>query len=67
MGVRAREILHAPMDGIRAVSKAGNKPPLSCMNDGLQAAAGASLGRGAIRITDTIISLPPGFHIRVTN
>ncbi|MCD6561991.1 MAG: hypothetical protein J7L16_09585 [Deltaproteobacteria bacterium] len=55
------------MDGIRAVSKAGNKPPLSCMNDGLQAAAGASLGRGAIQITDTIISLPPGFHIRVTN
>ncbi len=56
MGIRAREILHAPMDGIHVVSKTGNRPPLSCMNDGLQASTGASLGRGAIRITDTAIS-----------
>ena len=56
MGIRAREILHAPMDGIHVVSKAGNRPPLSCMNDGLQVATGASLGRGAIRILDTAIS-----------
>ncbi len=56
MGIRAREILHAPMDGINVVSKAGSSPPLSCMNDGLQAATGASLGRGAIRILETAFS-----------
>ena len=56
MGIRAREILHAPMDGIHVVSKAGDKPPLSCMNDGLQVAAGASLGRGTIQISDRALS-----------
>jgi pyrimidine-specific ribonucleoside hydrolase len=56
MGIRAKEILHAPMDGIHVVSMTGNRPPLSCMNDGLQVATGASLGRGTIRISDTAIS-----------
>ncbi len=50
MGVRAREILDAPFDALKVVSHAGNKPPLSCMNDGLQVSTGASLGRGTIRI-----------------
>ena len=50
MGVRAREILRAPFDALKVVSHAGNKPPLSCMNDGLQVATGASLGRGTIKI-----------------
>jgi pyrimidine-specific ribonucleoside hydrolase len=52
MGVRAREILEAPFDTLKVVSFAGNDPPLSCMNDGLQVATGASLGRGAIQISD---------------
>ncbi|MDY6853191.1 MAG: nucleoside hydrolase [Thermodesulfobacteriota bacterium] len=52
MGIRAREILEAPFDKLRVVSFAGNSPPLSCMNDGLQVATGASLGRGAIRVSD---------------
>ena len=52
MGVRAREILDAPFDVLKVVSHAGNKPPLSCMNDGLQVSTGASLGRGTIRIDD---------------
>ena len=50
MGVRAREILRAPFDTLKVVSYAGNKPPLSCMNDGLQVSTGASLGRGTIKI-----------------
>lgn len=50
MGVRAREILRAPFDTLKVVSHAGNKPPLSCMNDGLQVSTGASLGRGTIQI-----------------
>ncbi len=52
MGVRAREILEAPFDELKVVSFAGNAPPLSCMNDGLQVATGASLGRGNIEISE---------------
>ncbi len=52
MGIRAREILEAPFDTVRVVSFAGTAPPLSCMNDGLQVATGASLGRGSIQISD---------------
>ncbi len=50
MGIRAREILEAPFDTLEVVSYAGNKPPLSCLNDGLQVSTGASLGRGTISI-----------------
>lgn len=52
MGVRAREVLEAPFDALTVVSYAGKKPPLSCMNDGLQVSTGASLGRGTITISD---------------
>jgi len=51
MGIRAREILEAPFDTLTVTSFAGLKPPLSCMNDGLQVATGASLGRGAIQVS----------------
>jgi pyrimidine-specific ribonucleoside hydrolase len=50
MGIRAREILGADLDALTVESRAGLKPPLSCFNDGLQAATGASLGRGAIQV-----------------
>jgi pyrimidine-specific ribonucleoside hydrolase len=53
MGIRAREILNAPLDAVEVVSLAGNKTPLSCMNDGLQVATGASLGRGTIEVMGT--------------
>ncbi len=52
MGIRAREILNAPFDSLKVISLAGLKPPLSCMNDGLQVSTGASLGRGAIRVQE---------------
>ena len=52
MGIRAREMLEAPFDAMRVVSYAGAGPPLSCMNDGLQVATGASLGRGTIQISN---------------
>lgn len=48
MGIRARELLHANLDEVRVHSEAGLKPPMSCLNDGLQASTGASLGRGTI-------------------
>jgi len=50
MGIRAREILNASLDDLEVVSYAASEPPLSCLNDGLQAATGASLGRGTIRV-----------------
>jgi pyrimidine-specific ribonucleoside hydrolase len=50
MGIRAREVLGANLDALRVESRAGLKPPLSCFNDGLQAATGASLGRGTILV-----------------
>lgn len=50
MGIRAREILGAPFDTLTVVSQAGNAPPLSCLNDGLQMSTGASLGRGSIQV-----------------
>jgi pyrimidine-specific ribonucleoside hydrolase len=54
MGIRAREILEAPFDTLEVVSSAGNSPPLSCMNDGLQVSTGASLGRGTIIVHDEL-------------
>lgn len=50
MGIRARELLGASLDELGVESHAGLKPPLSCLNDGLQVSTGASLGRGTIRI-----------------
>jgi len=52
MGIRAREILETPFDELKVISITGKSPPLSCMNDGLQAATGASLGRGAIEVLE---------------
>ena len=50
MGIRAREVLGAGLDELQVVSLAGSGPPLSCLNDGLQVATGASLGRGSISV-----------------
>ncbi len=50
MGIRARELTGASLDELNVESFAGLKPPLSCFNDGLQVATGASLGRGTIRV-----------------
>lgn len=52
MGIRAREILNAPFDELSVISFAGNEPPLSCLNDGLQVSTGASLGRGTITVAE---------------
>jgi len=50
MGTRARELFHASLDDLQVESHTGLRPPLSCINDGLQAATGASLGRGTIQV-----------------
>jgi pyrimidine-specific ribonucleoside hydrolase len=53
MGLRARELLGAGLDDLRVESLAGLKPPVSCLNDGLQVSTGASLGRGSIAAPPT--------------
>ncbi len=50
MGLRAREFFEVDLDELQVESHAGLKPPLSCVNDGLQVATGASLGRGTITV-----------------
>lgn len=51
MGLRAREIFDAGLDELQVLSHAGTRPPLSCLNDGLQVSTGATLGRGKISIS----------------
>jgi pyrimidine-specific ribonucleoside hydrolase len=53
MGILARETLNTSLDELTVESHAGSKPPFSCLNDGLQVATGASLGRGTIRVPET--------------
>ena len=50
MGLRAREILAASLDELHVISYAGSRPPLSCLNDGLQVSTGATLGHGTISV-----------------
>lgn len=50
MGIRAREYFNIGVDDIEVVSYAGSRPPVSCMNDGLQTSTGATVGHGLIRV-----------------
>lgn len=50
MGLAAREYFGVALDELHVESHAGLAPPLSCVNDGLQVATGASLGRGTITV-----------------
>ena len=54
MGVYARELFEAEGLGgdISVVTYAGSKPPVSCLNDGLQVACGASVGHGLIEVSE---------------
>ena len=47
MGIYARERLGSPLS---VVSFAGKTPPVSCLNDGLQMGARATLGHGNIEV-----------------
>lgn len=56
MGCLAVELLGADAShpSISVLSFAGNVPPLSCMNDGLQVSTGSTLGRGLIKVSTEI-------------
>lgn len=50
MGILALEQFGAGEQELHVLSYAGSQPPLSCLNDGLQVATGATLGHGTISI-----------------
>lgn len=58
MGLKARELLNTDVDRLEVLSFAGHKPPMGCMNDGLQVSTGATLGLGMIHISDDSILRP---------
>jgi pyrimidine-specific ribonucleoside hydrolase len=55
MGLRVREFFHIGIDDISVISHAGKKPPLSCINDGLQVSTGGTVGHGLF----TVKAAPP--------
>jgi len=58
MGSRAREYFRTGPDGLRGASAAGLRPPVSCLNDGLQVSTGATLGHGLIEAKPATAGLP---------
>ncbi|MEW5901243.1 MAG: nucleoside hydrolase [Acidobacteriota bacterium] len=58
MGLRAREYFNIGVDDLAILSLAGLKPPVSCLNDGLQAGTGGTLGHGLITVSDEPLPKP---------
>lgn len=58
MGLRAREYFNVGLDELLVVSYAGSRPPISCLNDGLQVSTGATLGHGTISTTKDLPQIP---------
>ena len=52
MGIRAREYFNIGVDDIEVTTFAGRRPPVSCMNDGLQVGTGGTVGHGLIRVAE---------------
>ncbi len=58
MGIRAMEYFNIGINNLKITSFAGNKPPLSCFNDGLQISTGSTIGQGLITISDSVSNVP---------
>jgi len=58
MGLYARDYFKADLDELLVESFAGLKPPVSCLNDGLQVSTGATLGHGTITIVPSQPACP---------
>jgi pyrimidine-specific ribonucleoside hydrolase len=58
MGIRVRQYFNISVDDIFVTSYAGSKPPVSCMNDGLQVSTGGTIGHGLISISDEELRRP---------
>ena len=50
MGLRAREYFAIGVDDIAVTSFAGSRPPVSCLNDGLQVGTGGTVGHGLMTV-----------------
>ncbi|MBD3319496.1 MAG: hypothetical protein GF350_00195 [Chitinivibrionales bacterium] len=64
MALRAKEILGGKDHEISVLSEAGRKPPVSCLNDGIMAAIGATYGRGLISTVPGKKNLSATFHFK---
>lgn len=53
MGLHALEIMGAGHGMLGISTEAGSRPPLSCLNDGLQVSTGSSLGHGLISLENS--------------
>lgn len=67
MGIRALDELKAKHGDLEVVSSAGTKPPVSCLNDGLQVSTGATFGHGLITSAGTISPLVQSIFITNTD
>ena len=52
------EYFNVGVNNLEVLTFAGNIPPLSCFNDGVQISAGATIGQGLINISDSISAIP---------
>jgi pyrimidine-specific ribonucleoside hydrolase len=50
MGVRARELLDAPTRAVNVTVETGERPPVSCVIDGLQVALGSTLAQNLMHV-----------------
>lgn len=58
MGIRAMEYFNVGVNNLYVTSFAGLKPPLSCLNDGIQISAGTTIGQGLITVSDSVLKIP---------
>lgn len=58
MGIRALEYFNVGVNNLEVLTFAGNVPPLSCFNDGIQISTGATIGQGLITVSDSISVIP---------
>lgn len=57
-GTMACEYFNVRTGKLKVTSYAGNRPPLSCFNDGVQISTGATIGQGLISVSDTVLENP---------
>jgi pyrimidine-specific ribonucleoside hydrolase len=58
MGTKAKDIFGVGNDQIEVVTFAGQKPPYSCLTDGIQVSTGATMGMGTIHLAADSIAAP---------
>jgi pyrimidine-specific ribonucleoside hydrolase len=58
MGIRAMEYFNVGVNNLVVESFAGDAPPLSCFNDGIQISTGATIGQGLIHVSDSVSAVP---------